>query len=322
MSTKTIQFSAVREDLLFQRADTLHDMFYFGVMGESSLDSTPGVRLQESFGFDFQSECSPVVKIIPISDEVNDLVGHPVEDFQINITVLDIGLNTRELVYQENITDINEAVVLKIDLTEFENLAFCRGFSIHCYVTRKSNIGKDQSPLWSKSQVIFSKEFVAKSSTDEALFEISWVELADAKEAAELLMWVEWESTEVSLLPDTQCFTVKANDAFKQQFKRLENNTAFGHLSVRILLVQIMNDLVIKCLTYCDTNSEPTEGSLHDKLRPMFSKLDYSLEDIADQLTSSVELQRLEASSIVMKVVQQMAQVGSSLAGIKFGGFR
>jgi hypothetical protein len=322
MTKRIVQFSAVREDLVYKRAESLEEMFYFGEKGEASLDATPGVRMQESFGFDFQSEYCPVICILPISDDVVELVGQPLEDFQVNITILDIGLNTRKLIYQESITCDQDKRMLPIALTEFNDLAFCRGFTIQCYVSRKSDIDKVQSVLWSKSQVVFSKEFTVKASTDEALFEISWVELTDERESANLLMWVEWESTEVSEIPDTQCFTVKANSALKYQFRRLENNSAFGHLSVRILLVQIMNELVSKCLVYCDTNVEPLEGSLHDKLRPIFENLDYSLEDVANQMNSSVELQRLEASSTVMRIVQQMAQVGSTLEGVKFGGFR
>ena len=101
-------------------------------------DETPsnqqGVRLQKSIGYDFQSECSPVVEILPFLRELPTKIG-TLSDYRINITLDDFGLGVRKLLFALGLEEVSSSTRIPIDLSKIKDVVFYRGFEIKCFVT-------------------------------------------------------------------------------------------------------------------------------------------------------------------------------------------
>ena len=93
-------------------------------------------------------------------------------------------------------------------------MSFRRGFEIKCCLS-PALLVNTKGAIWHKSQVICQKIFIAKTVTEEALFEV--LGFGDEEES-NLLYFIDWISTEVSTLVDTECFQAK-------QMRILRNNS-------------------------------------------------------------------------------------------------
>lgn len=311
-----------RSDLLFTPAKDFEEMFLFGESGKDSLRPDDGVRVQEQIGYDFQSELAPVIAIKPSDISLETEASFDERPLDIHITIEDIGLNYRKEIFQKRIELIKETEYVPIDLLAMKEMAFFNGFIIRCFITLSSSDQSAKSEIWHRSQVIYSKEFVVKATTDDALFNISWVSFQEESEKKEVLFYVDWQSYEVSNMSDTQCFTIKANNDLKDSFRRLENNVQFGHFSVSLIFSSILNEIIYKCALHCDTSAAPAEGSLHQKLLPLMQQYDLDISDLNRDLNSEHVNEKSDSEISIFKMAQETAQIGSSLNIIKFGGFR
>ena len=319
--TKLKTFSVSRTDLLYDYAKDFREIFKFTAFKDESPILGSGIRFTESLGYDFQNECTPIVEIIPIGEEefkATNIHGE-ISDFEATIYIEDIGLSIRKIVCSIPLSDIQEKIQKTIDLNEYADLSFYRGFEIKCFVNRQNDIEGDANShiIWSKSQIIHQENFIVKASNEEALFQITWSELNDNE-----LYFVNWSSSNVSSEVDVDCFQVVANANLKDQFKRLENNKHFGGFCIRMVASQILQELLIQCLRFADLNEEPQPDSLHEKFESLLSKNDFDFVEIAKDFQSDEPLDQMSASSDVTKFMQRMNQVGSVLDTVKFGGYR
>jgi len=128
-SKDKITFSVTRSDLLFNFAQKFEDVFRFAINGDDVLTSEQGVRMQESLGFDFQSECDPVLEILPPSELIEAATGQKAQDFAVYITLEDTALALRRVLTVIDVTDIAEAMTYKIYLKSISEMGFYRGFT-------------------------------------------------------------------------------------------------------------------------------------------------------------------------------------------------
>ena len=168
---KSLIFSVSRNDLLFNYASRFEDVFRFSPNADESATQEQGVRMQEALGFDFQSECQPFIEISPPAQAIQSALNEQADRFCINVTIEDIALGIRELVYSIGAEEIGDLEKFKIDLKGFAKLGFSRGFAIRCFISRKSSLDSNTSIIWNKSQVVYESNFIVKASADEALFE-------------------------------------------------------------------------------------------------------------------------------------------------------
>lgn len=321
-SSNKITFSVTRNDLLFNFASKFEDVFRFSFSPDDPLSVETGVRLQESLGFDFQAECAPSIEILPPGELIEDATQQPADAFAVYVTIEDTALAIRKLVYSIDVSDIQEAKNLKIDLFALSEMGFYRGFVVKCFIARKSDVDAEKNMIWSKSQIIYTSEFIVKSTVDEALFEIEWRNFSNPDDKKNVLLFVDWVSQDISTAPHTECFKVVANNDLKSQFKRLENNPAFGELCIRMVADRIISDLAENALRCADLGMEPLEGSLHEKMRSLFSDLSMDFDQLAAEYQHGDKLDQLRKVSEVSLGIQKSTKIASTLSGVKFGGFR
>lgn len=321
-SEKKLVFSITRPDLLFNYARTFEEIFKFSIDGENSLSPEPNIRLQESLGFDFQNELRPIVRIDPVGEIIRSELGDEPSNYCVHGCIEDIALATRETIIEQPAEDITAPIDISLDLRQYTNLGFYRGFTVMMYITRKEDAQSKEQMIWSKSQIVFRTEFTCKASVEEALFEISWTNFKDEAEKKNSLIFVDWTSPEVSSVPHSECFQVKANNDLKPQFKRLENNSHFGDMMIRLIVVDIVKDLVQRTLRFADLSSSPVEESLHDKIAGFLHKAGLDFDELAGRYQQGDAQDQVRILSDIAKKMQVSFKVGENLNGIKFGGYR
>ena len=317
-----LRFSVSRNDLLFNYASLFSEVFEFSLYKTETARSTSGVRLQENSGFDFRNECSPIIIINPVGDILQNILGFDPTEFCANIVVEDIGLAIRSKPICYDLHEIESPERIEINLRSYKDLAFYRGFEIKCFISRKWDINPEQNFIWSKSQQIYHTSFVAKTSVEKSLFEITWVSFADEADKRDLLYFVDWISSGVSTELDVDCFQVKANSDLKDQFKRLENNRHFGEFCIRMIAEQILRELLIQCLKYAEIDTEPQTDSLHDKLSALLTHKNFDFNELARRYQKGDEIDQMSVASETAKLMQRIYKIGSTLKPIKFGGYR
>ena len=317
-------FSVNRNDKAFNYAGSLDQIFKFTAFKDQNLVEEDGVQLTESEGYDFQRECSPLIEILPISDELCASLPISRAEIQVVITIEDSALGIRKVIYELPVASIDSPVQRQIDLEAFEDLSFVRGFTIGCMITRISSTTNDSELLWHKSQILLQKEYIVKSAVADGFFEISWMDFSDDEDKNNILYFIEWLSADVSNAIDTDCFQVKANVQLKDQFKRLENNSNFGHFCIRMVAEQVLAELLTVTLQNAQLADgfEPQKDSLHDKFRALLLKHGEDFERLAKIAQSTIDVECLDANSQVRKVLQKIIRLGSSLENVKFGGYR
>ena len=312
-------FTVSRKDLLYNYARPFEGSFRFATFETEEPSTNNGVRFQESPGYDFQRECSPVVEILPISSKLAQVVKDDPNDFIVNITLEDIGLSIRKLIYSIPVIEIQKSTRQPIDLTEHSDLSFHRGFEVKCFISRRNDVN-EKNHIWSKSQIVYETSFQVKTSIEDALFEITWVDFSDEQDRKDVLYFVKWWSAEVST--DVACYQINANADLKDQFKRLEINRHFGEFCIRMIAEQILRELLHQCLRFAKLDDEPQPDSLHDKFSQLLSKQGEDFNELAQSFQSPDPIDQMNASSEITKILQRMNSLGSNLETIKFGGYR
>jgi hypothetical protein len=314
-------FSVKREDLLFDYAATFEDLFKVSMFPDEEPRSESGIRLQKNSGYDFQSECKPVVEVSAVTEELLVAVGGKLSDYNINITIEDVCLNIRKLIFSFGMEELSQKRSLTIDLKSIKEAAFYGGFEIWCFISRKTNIESTQNLIWNKSQQIYGATFIAKASGEEALFEISWVTFSDQEDQKDVLAYVDWKSSAVSTELDVDCFEVKANLALRDQVTRLNNARNFGGFCIRMLAEKILKELVLNCLRYADLNGDPQQDSLHDRVKAFLDGENIDFNELAGKAQSANVINQLQVEADISKLLQRNTKIGSTLSGIRFGGF-
>ena len=321
-NTKKLIFSVSREDLLFDYATNFSEVFRFSPHPDDPADTSTGVRFQEALGYDFQCECAPFIEIAPPHDAIKNALDAPADNFSIYVTLEDIALGIRKVIFKFDAAEVTELKRHNIDLEAYGDLGFSRGFILRCFVSRNKDVDPQKNVTWSKSHVIFEADFIVKASVDEALFEIAWTTFNDEEERKKVLYFVDWLSDQVSSAPHTECFQVKANNDLKLQFKRLENNRHFGELCIRMIADHIISDLAENTLRCAKLDMEPIEGSLHEKIQALFSEWDLDFEKLAADYQKGDRIDQLRIISDVSRAVQKLHGVAATLGNVKFGGYR
>jgi len=315
-------FSVTRSDLLYNFASSFQEVFAFASFSSDKPSTDTGISYQDAIGFDFQKECSPFVRIAPPTQDALETSGLKRNELEINITVEDTALGIRRLFYSLQMSEIDEARKVHIDLSTLAGMSFFRGFKVSCGINLRKTADSKTQPVWHRSQLIHASVFEVKATSDEALFEISWQTFKDKQDATEILMFVDWLSNDVSSTPSTDCFNVVGNNDLRNQFKRLDSNNHFGPLTIRLVAQNVLHEIVFTCLQQCDLNSPPNEDSLHAKVQALFDENSIEFSEIARESQSGNKLEQLQASSTVSKFIQRLNSVGSTLADTRFGGYR
>jgi len=319
---KPLIFSVSRHDLLYNFAETLDEIFAFAPKANAEPSSDPGVQLLEDEGFDFAAECAPVVIVRPAADLISKATGIAAKDLMVHISIEDVALGMRQTIFELPVEKITAPVEQVINLRSFPTMAFVRGFEVRCFITRRVSIESKTNLIWHKSQIAFERFFSAKTNSDDALFDISWMNFSEKDEAKDLLYFVDWDDFDVSNLPAHDCFKVVANEALRNQFRRLENNSHFGHFAVRLMVQDLLQEIVGTCLHYSNLDIEPAEGSLHDKVQTLLSRFDYDFGEAAKGFKSKEPMTVLEHQASLNRLLQTMHGIGSELSNIRFGGYR
>jgi hypothetical protein len=321
-SSNKLTFSVTRSDLVYDYASSFEEIFKFKVDDSDVLSNQAGVRFQEALGFDFQSENNPLLQITPCENLIKEKLFAEGKEFSIYITLEDTALGIRKMIYSKNIDEIQTITDVKVDLASQNDCGFTRGYILKAFIARRSSIKPDLSVFWSKSNIIFQTEFIVKASIDEALFEIAWTNFSDPDVRKNVLMYVDWKSTEVSDAPHSECFQVKANSDLKSQFKRLENNRHFGELTIRLIADRIISELVENTLRCANLESEPMEGSLHDKISHFLDTLNIEFTSLAKRYQEGDFMDQLNIISETNRDIQKAHKIAFTLGGVKFGGYR
>lgn len=311
-----------RSDLVYDYASSFEDIFKFKVDDGDILSNDVGVRVQEAYGFDFQSEHNPLLQITPCSELIEEKLSAKSKDFSIYVTLEDTALGIRKVVYSKNIADIEAVTDVKIDLQGELDCGFSRGYNLRAFIARQTSVSPEKSVFWSKSNIIYLAEFIAKASVDEALFEIAWTNFSDPEIRKNVLMYIDWKSAEVSDAPHSECFQVKANIDLKSQFKRLENNKHFGELTIRLIADRIVAELVENTLRCAKLETEPVEGSLHEKIGAFLDDLNIDFKTLASRYQAGNVMDQLDIISEITRDIQKVHKIAYTLSGVKFGGYK
>jgi hypothetical protein len=323
MSTKNqLTFSVSRNDLLYDFASDFSEVFCFKVDDKDKIRSETGVRLQEPLGFDFQGETFPALQIAPLAHLISETLDLDSKDFAVYITLEDIALGIRKNIFEKDIDDITDIFEHKIDLKIHQDLGFLRGFVVRAFLARKNSIEPDLNIIWSKSNIVFQSEFVVKAAVNDALFEINWLIFQDPEIRKNVLIYVDWKSGDVTHSPHTDCFQIVANNDLRAQFKRLENNSHFGHFTIRLLADRIIAELSENALRFADLESEPLEGSLHEKILSLFEDLEMNFTELSQQYKSGDAIDKLTTITEVNRAIQKSHNIAANLQVLKFGGYR
>lgn len=323
MSTKLVQFSAHREDLLFAYGGEVMDGVQLRLRKDEEFSPQDGPVLTEAEGFDFRNELKPELRV-SISDEAisEKLKELSAEDLDFHVTIEDVRLHERVPIVSIPISElVDQPRTITVDLSRFDEFYFSGGFELRCLIHRNNDVKPTSGP-WSKSHVILHKSFLAKSSEEQALFDINWVEFDDPEERENVWYFVNWDSLEVSVHPGAELFRVSANLDLRPQFKRLENNSQFGHLSVRQMATEILHEIVFTTLKYSDLESEPASESLQEQIQLLLDERSIDFREMASAAQGGNDLELEQSRATIKRLCQRVFGVGKQLSDTKFGGFR
>lgn len=318
--TKEIRFSVTRKDLVYDYASTFKEVFLFSAFRSEDASSDTGVRLTEYLGYDFQNECSPFVQITPISDDLFEKLNGSAEDFEVSVSVEDHALGIRKVIYSKSLGEINSTELVNIELADMDDFGFYRGFTIRCFIHRANDAVSRAVVPWSRSNIIFQAEFIVKSSVEEALFEINWIQFKDPNLRKGALYYIHWTSDDVSFSRMTDCFEVRVNNDLKSAFKRLQANSSLGDLATRLIVDCILTELSEKTLRCASLERSPDDDSLHHKLISLFSDMGLNFNELADQYQNGSKLEQMSIVSDVKLLVQSRHGVGQKLSEISWVG--
>lgn len=322
MTKRTVVFSVKREDLLFNYGKLSERFVTFAARKGEEPSSEDGIRVDESQGFEFKFELSPVIVLCPIADEIEDETGMPADELALHVSIEDIGLKIRRMVLEKPLEDISEPTKIDLPLTHYNDLSFSQGFEIRCFVSRKKSDEEHSHAAWHKSHILLERTFIAKASVEESLFDINWYDFKSVEDREGVLYYVRWKSGDVSTVPDIETFEVAFNDRYRDQFRRLENNRQFGHFSIRLIAQDIVSELITTCLKNAVLDQEPAEGSLHEKVKLLLEEKEVDFDDWARQARSSDPSALPQVQDEVARFTQRLYRVGSEIGGMKFGGFK
>lgn len=322
MDKKNVVFGVRREDLVFSYGKLSERFVRFASFKHEEHSHADGIRVVEAQGFDFKNELNPSVILEPVIEDIEDEVNLPADELSYHITVEDIGLKIRHHFFERPVSEVVKPERVDIPLSDFPSLGFDQGFQVRCFVSRRSTKDKKDHPAWHKSHIILERLFIAKASIDEALFDVNWYEFEDPADKEGVLYFVKWKSGEVSTVPDVDTFEVAFNAKFRDQFKRLENNKQFGHYTIRLIAQNIVSELVMHCLKNAELDTDPLEGSLHEKVKLLFDDYDLSFDEWSRRTQSDDPSAVPEIQEQVNRFTQRMYQLGSKIGEMKFGGFR
>lgn len=318
-------FSVKREDLPYNFSGEFEDVFCFSVFKTDEATPITGIRFKESSGFDFKQECTPKIELRPIEPaSFREVLKEDVSNYCVRIFIIDIGLKIRKELVTLDCSDLTAAKLYQIDLISQSDLSFSQGFEVQCFISRKETLNLDVRPsVWHKSQHIHFSSFVAKTSTENTLFDISWV-IFEEPDKRDTVLYIDWKSQNVSSDIAIDCFEVKANEDLREQFRRLENNKQFGQFSVRIFGSKILYELITQCLELADLDQEPSEDSLHGKLVELFRKHGLDFNELAKRIQNrdTESSEKLYIDMDMYKFAQKVFSLGTELRSLKFGGFR
>ena len=315
-------FSVTRNDLLYDFAAKFDEVFRFCVNDKDVMSADTGVRMQEALGFDFSAETSPIIEILPAAELISSSLAQSPDDFSFYITLEDIALGIRRTILSKPVNEVTEVTKIKLNLADEHDLGFYRGYVVRCFISRNASAAQNSNVVWCKSQIVYQSEFIVKASVEEALFEISWTTFNDQDARKNLLFYIDWASHEVSNAPHYECFQVKANDDLKAQFKRLENNKHFGELCIRLIVDKIVVELAENTLRCCDLSNDPLDGSLHEKMNALFLSMNLDFRSEAERYQSGDKFECLMVLSNLTRTIQSSHKIASTLAAVKFGGYR
>ena len=315
MSNKPQSFSVSREDLHFKFASNFQEMFLFSSDGsEPALAST--VRY-ELFGYDFQRDCTPRVQVMPPPQSVFEQAGIEKDQLVVNITVTDLTLAQRFLLVTRPLSEIAPGEIISVDLDAIDEAAFLGGFEVRCTLNSAATSPEGSSKHWHKSHSVVTSSWEVKTSASDGLFEVQWQTQAEGLES-EFLVYVNWESEEISTAPAKQCFSVVGNKAVKSQFKRLERHRNFGPLPIRLLVYSIVQELAMKSLRFANLSADPVINSLHDQMNVLFKKAGKDFDALAEEVQNSNDTSLVDRE--VSLVLQRFLGIAPALQNTKFGG--
>lgn len=319
---RAVIFSVKREDLLFNYGKLADQLASFAALKGEEPSPEDGIRVVEPQGFDFKFELDPVVVLHPISDKIEDEIGVSADQLSYHITIEDIGLKIRRMVFNKPVGEVVEPCKINLPLTKYEDLSFGQGFELRCFVSRRNTDETREHVAWHKSHIIIERSFVAKASVDEALFDINWYDFDVAEDREGVLYYIRWKSGDVSSVPDVETFEVAFNNRYRDQFKRLENNRQFGHFSIRLIAQDIVSELITTCLKNADNGQEPAENSLHEKVKVLLEDNEVDFDEWSKQAKSSDPSALPQLQDDVARLTQRLYRVGSEIGAMKFGGFK
>jgi hypothetical protein len=319
---RKLTFSVSRTDLLYDFASSFSDVFSLRIRDGEVFETATGVRLQEEFGFDFQNETNPTIRIAPFQHVIREKLNAEPDDFSVYITLEDTALGIRKNILQKDVSEINEPIEHKIDLKLITDLGFTRGYNIRGIIARRNSIDPDKDIIWSKSHIIHQAEFTVKASVNEALFEINWLIFKNEEYRKNVLLYVDWKSGDITHSPHSDCFQIVANNDLRAQFKRLENNRHFGHFAIKLIADRIIAELAENALRFADLSSEPLLGSLHDKISELFDGINLDFNELSKKYQYGDQIDKVVTTTEVNKAIQNSHALAVDLKGIKFGGYR
>ena len=112
------KFSVTRKDLAFDFANTFEDVFNFATFDSEECTPLDGIRFNEKMGYDFQNECTPVIEIRPLTEELVKQVEVNLSDLHAVVTIEDRGLAIRKLIFDIPVKEITNPKKLNIILKE------------------------------------------------------------------------------------------------------------------------------------------------------------------------------------------------------------
>ena len=312
------RFSIKRSDLYLNFRGGLEALFGFAAKNGEEFKTESAVEYDEA-GCDFQTEYQPLVLISPPALEVFNQSGFEPSDLEVHISVSDRVLHRRFLIYSKSLKDVRGQESVPIDLTKISQASFFSGFEVRCSLHLSSISEESSEALWHKSQCLVNREWEIKPIASESGFEISW-EHSEDPDSKECLLYVEWESSEVSNLTSSECFTIVGNAAIKSQFNRLERHRLLGNVAARLLASPVLKELTMECLISCDLEGTPAPESLHEKIKMLVEGLEHDFDALANDIRSDDWTTKKNAEQDVDKLIQKQFKLGSNLLEIRFGG--
>jgi len=322
MTQKLVEFVRRRDDLLFSFSGEMMDNVFVRLSSKEDWWHNGGVVSEEPEGFQFRDEMSPELRFTFSSEMVSEQLGLPPETLAIDVTIEDIALGARVAAANFRLDEIlDEHKTVRIDLSSFDGLHFVRGFELSCFIHRVDD-APQRNGAWSKSHVLVGKSFIAKASEEEAYFDITWINFEDDDEKRDVWYYIDWTSLEVSEAPGSELFCVFANEDLRGQFKRLENNTHFGHLAIRQMVSDILFDIILVTLENANLSGDPQPESLHEQIQALLKVKRIEFSDLAMDYKQAEGIGKRDLEGKLKRIVQQIFEVGQELRGVQFGGYR